>query len=147
MTEELKIFTEQLKGDRRQKIDTRLPPDFLDLVEKEVKTPSPVNVKAEAHILDDLLMLQLDVATDIEMPCSICNTSTIVPLQNKNILISIPLSELSTSIYDISGLVREEILLLIPQFIECKKGACPERKAINPFLKHEKKNFPFADLG
>ena len=143
----MQIFTEQLRDDRRQKFDTQLSPDFLDLHENEVKNQSPVIVKGEAYVLDDLLMLQFDLSTEIEMPCSICNATTKVPLQNKNILTSIPLSELPSSIYDATGVVREEIVMLIPQFVECKKGACPERKTLNPYLKQEKKNFPFADLG
>jgi uncharacterized metal-binding protein YceD (DUF177 family) len=146
MSEPLKIFTEQLRGDVREKIDVTLPSDFLDLHEKEIQTPAPVMVKGEVYTLDDLLMLSLSVATEVLMPCSICNTSTRVLLQNKNILISLPLSELPSSIYDASDLVREEIVMLLPQFVECKKGACPQRQELKPYLKKEAPNFPFADL-
>ena len=146
MTELLKIFTEQLRDNRREKIDIALPPDFLELHEKEIKTSSPVTVKGEVYVLDDLLMLSFDVSTEIEMPCSICNKIVKVPLKNKNILISIPLSELPSSIFDCSELVREEIVMLVPQFVECKKGACPERPELKPYLKKDPHNFPFADL-
>ena len=141
----IKIFTEQL-NETHQKFDTTFPSDFLDLHEKEIQTPSPVTVKGEAYVLDELLMITFEVATDIQLPCSICNKSTLVSLQNKNIIISIPLAELPSSIYDPTELIREEVVMLIPQFIECKKGACPERKSLDSYLKHEKKNFPFADL-
>jgi len=146
MPEQLKIFTEQLQNDRREKLNLSLPPDFLDLNEKEVKATSPVVIKGEVYVLDDLLMLAFDVSTEVEMPCSICNTSTKVPLQNKNILISIPLSELPSSIFDCSDLVREEIIMLLPQFIECKKGGCPRRQELKSYLKKDSQNFPFADL-
>lgn len=150
MVEQLKIFTQQLGYDQREKIDLTLPPEFLDLHEKEIKTPSPVVINGEAYVLDDLLMLSFNLSTEIEMPCSICNATTQVLLQNKNILISLPLSELPSSVYDYTDLIREEIVMLIPQFVECKKDACPERPRLKPFLKQEKKkesqNFPFADL-
>jgi uncharacterized metal-binding protein YceD (DUF177 family) len=144
--EQLKIFTQQLTNDHREKIDLTLPPDFLDLHEKEIKTPSPIKIKGEAYVLDDLLMLDFSLELEIEMPCSICNRPTRVALQNKNILISLPLSELPSSVFDCTDLVREETVMLLPQFVECKKGACPERARLKPFLKKEKKNFPFADL-
>ena len=148
--EQLKIFTEQLKDGRKEKIDLILAADFLDLTEKEIQTPSSITVKGEAYCLDDLLMISLEVETSIEMPCSICNSATQVPLQNKNILLSIPLSELPSAIYDYTDLLREEIIILIPQFVECKDGSCPERKELQPYLKTDNKvaphNFPFADL-
>lgn len=149
-SEQLKIFTEQLKDGRKEKIDLVLSSGFLDLTEQEIQTPYPVIVKGEAYCLDELLMIALDVETAIEMPCAICNSATRVPLQNKNILLSIPLSELPSAIFDYSDLLREEIIILIPQFVECQAGSCPERKEIQPYLKTDNKahshNFPFADL-
>lgn len=148
--EQLKIFTQQLRNGYKEKIDLKIAPDFLDLLEKEIRTPSPVMIKGEAYCIDDLLMIALDASTEIEMPCSICNTSARVLLENKNILLSIPLSELSSAIVDYTELLREELVMLIPQFIECNQQACPQRKEIQPYLKtsSEEKghNFPFADL-
>jgi uncharacterized metal-binding protein YceD (DUF177 family) len=148
--EQLKIFTEQLKGDRREKLDASLSPDCLDLHEKEITVPSPIVVQGEAYVVDDLLMLSLSVKTAVEMPCSICNAAVRVSIQNKDIFISIPLSELPSTIFDCSALVREEVLMLLPQFVECKEGACPERQTLKSYLKTGKKeetqNFPFADL-
>lgn len=150
MNEQLKIFTEQLRDGRKEKIDVVLSPDFLDLSEEEIQTPSEVRVQGEAYCLDDLLMLSLDVATEIEMSCSICNTDTRILLQNKNILLSMPLSELPSTIFDYTDLLREEIIMLIPQFVECTQGSCPQRKELQPYLKTNNKdhshNFPFADL-
>lgn len=133
--------------DREQKIDEILPPEFLQLHEKEIGTPTPITVKGQAEAQDDLLILTLEVATEVGMPCSICNVPTKVALQNKDIIITIPLSEIPSSAYDCTEVVREEVVMLLPQFVECKEGACPMRKEIKPFLKQEKKNFPFADLG
>ncbi|MGD0665665.1 MAG: hypothetical protein ABSA17_08085 [Rhabdochlamydiaceae bacterium] len=146
MNEQLKIFTERLRNDHHEKFDLALPPAFLELNEKEIRAESPVAVKGEAYVLDDLLMLSFNLSTDVEMPCSICNAPTKVRLQNKNILISLPLSELPSAVYDPTDLIREEVVMLIPQFVECKKGACPARKELNPYLKKETQNFPFADL-
>lgn len=146
MPEQLKIFTEQLRNDHREKLQLSLPPDFLDLHEKDVNATSPVAIKGEVYVMDDLLMLSFDLSTEVEMPCSICNKLVKIPLKNKNILISIPLSELPSSVFDCSELVREEIVMLIPQFVECKPGACPQRQELKSYLKKDSQNFPFADL-
>jgi uncharacterized metal-binding protein YceD (DUF177 family) len=146
MPELLKIFTEQLRNGHRQAIDVTLSPEFLDLHEKEIATPAPVVVKGEAYELEDFLMLEVSVDTEVEMPCSICNVPTRVPLTNKDIFISVPLSELPSSVFDCGELIREEVVILLPQFVECKKDACPKRAELKPFLKKDPLNFPFADL-
>lgn len=140
----MKIYIDRLHD--HEHFEATLPPAFLDLHEKDIATPAPVIVQGEASIVDDLLMLTLSVKTEIEMPCSICNAVTRVPLENKNILISIPLSEISSAVFDCTDAVREEVVMLIPPFVECKQGACPQRDTLRPFLKKETQNFPFADL-
>lgn len=150
MPEPLKIFTEQLRDERHEKIQATLPPEFLELSEKEVSACSPVVIEGEAYALDELLMVEVAVRAEIEMVCSVCNRPVRVTLENKNILISIPFSELPSSVFDCSTLIREEIVMLIPQFIECKQEGCPERQVLKQYLKSEKKheaqNFPFAGL-
>jgi uncharacterized metal-binding protein YceD (DUF177 family) len=150
MTEQLKIFTEQLQEGQKEIINLVLNPNFLELTEQEVKTPSPVHVEGEVYCIDDLLMLSLSFSTEIEMPCSICNKVARVPLQNKDIILSLPFSELPSPIFDYTQLLREEILILIPQFTECHPKGCPQRKELQPYLKTEDKkkppHFPFADL-
>lgn len=146
MAEQLKIFTQQLSEDARETINLTLAPDFLDLKEDELRASSPVKIEGEAYVLDDMLMVQLEVETTIEMPCSICNKMTKVQLENKNVVVSLPLSELPSSVFDYTDLLREEIVMLIPPFAECKKNGCPERASLKPKPKEPSQNFPFADL-
>ncbi len=146
MTEQLKIFTQQLSEEARETIDLTLAPDFLDLNEDELRASFPVKVEGEAYVLDDMLMIQLEVETAVEMPCAVCNKVAKIPLENKNVVISLPLSELPSSVFDYTDLLREEIVMLIPPFAECKKNGCPERTSLKSKLKETNQNFPFADL-
>lgn len=146
MNEQLFIFTDQLQEGEHERINLTLPPEFLDLSEEEIQTPSPVQVKGEAYCLDDLLILSLDVATEIEMPCSICNQTARIPLRNEAIHLSLALSDLPSSVFDYSNLLREEIIMLIPLFAECSGGSCPERKEIQPYLHKDRHHFPFKHL-
>jgi uncharacterized metal-binding protein YceD (DUF177 family) len=146
MKELLKIFTDQLQEGETETIDLTLPPEFLDLSEKDIQTPSPILVKGEAYVVDDLLIFSLSIQTEIEMLCSICNGMTRVSLENKNIDLSLSLSELPSSIFDYSDLLREEIIMLIPQFAECSEGSCPKRKELKNHLKQDPHYFPFKNL-
>lgn len=148
--EEFKIFTEQLRDGHKEKIDVTLDPDFLDLNEKEIQTPSKIKIQGEAYCLNDYLMLSIDISTEIMMSCAICNTATVVPLMNHTSDLSIPLSNLSSTVVDCTEQIREEIIMLIPPFVECSQGSCPQRKELQPYLKtknpHTSHNFPFAEL-
>lgn len=150
MKEQLKVFTEQLRNGHKEKIDISLSPDFLGLHEEGIQTTSNIAVQGEAYCVDDTLMLLLHFKTEIQMACSVCNAPTRLPLQNKNILLSFPLSALPSSVFDYSAHLREEIIILIPQFAECSQGSCPERKEMQSYLKttpnDNRHNFPFADL-
>lgn len=136
---------EQLEKGKKEKIEQTLSPKFLDISEKELQFKSPVHVQGEAYVITDHLILKFSVTTEAEMVCSVCNKPVQVPLLIREVSHSIPLPEIESSIFDYTGLVREEIVLHIPQFIECHQGKCPERPQINKFLK-KPGNFPFADL-
>ena len=144
---QLKILTDQLRDGKREKIEHILPPDFLGIQEPSLVFQSPIHLKGEAYATDEHLLLQLSAQTECEMPCSICNEMTLVPLKTEEIYHLIPFTDLKTPIFDFTELVREEIVLLIPLFVECRQGKCPDRKQVSKLMKkpsHE--HFPFADL-
>lgn len=150
MDSPLKIFTEQLRHGKREMIEHVLPSDLLDLNEPDISFHSPVHLKGEAYETDEHLILHLFAHTEVQMPCSVCNQMTVVPLQAEDIYHTIPLNELKSTIFDFTDIVREELVLLIPQFVECQEGKCPERSTVTKFMKSPKvsdeHHFPFADL-
>ncbi len=150
MHDQLTIFTERLCPGRPEKNDLTLPPEFLGLGEEDIRFSSPLTLQGEMCRMDDLILITLAAQMTIEMPCSICNTLTTLPLQNKNILLSIPLSDVPAGSFNYTDLLREEVIMSLPQFIECHEGACPKRKEVQSFLKSAEKQaptyFPFAEL-
>ena len=145
--EQLKIYTEQLRNGKRETLDLTLPSNFLDLHEQDLAFENPIQLKGEVYAADDQMIVHLKAKTEGKMPCSICNQITPLSLQTEDIYHTIPFNEISTQIFDLSDLVREEIVLFIPQFIECNHGHCPERPSVAKFIKEKSDHhFPFADL-
>jgi uncharacterized metal-binding protein YceD (DUF177 family) len=142
-----KIFTEQLKEGHKEEINLVSPPDFLDLQEAEITLSSPVTVQGEAYTTDSELVLHLQASTEVVLPCSICNEPAPLSLSANEIYFTIFLYDLKSAIYDYTHVIRDELLLLIPQFTECREGRCPSRKDLEKYQKKPHANSsPFADL-
>ncbi|MGR3973051.1 MAG: hypothetical protein QRY72_00500 [Candidatus Rhabdochlamydia sp.] len=149
MTEDLILFIDRLEEGQEELINHTLAGSFLGIHEEEIQTPHPVMIKGKASCICSFLMLSLEVSTVIVMPCSICNALTTVCLSNQDISYSLPLSDLPSSQFDYTELVREEIVMMIPQFTHCSQGNCPKREGINQYCKKNvpsSQNFPFAQL-
>jgi uncharacterized metal-binding protein YceD (DUF177 family) len=148
----LKIYIDRLKGGQTLKLEESLPPDFLDVHEEDLLFAEPVRLKGEAYLANEHLIIHLNIETTACLPCSICNDPVHLPISIKNIYLTEPLDEIKGAIFDITGEVRESILLQTPLFTECHGGKCPERDALQQFLKlpqnstEDIANFPFADL-
>jgi len=150
MESPLKIFTEQLRDGKREAFEYVLPPDFLDLSEPDLIFHSPIYLKGEVYATDEDLILQLSARTEVKMPCSICNEMTFATLKTEDLYHTILLDELKSTIFDFTPILREELIILIPHFVECQQGKCPERKVLAKFIKPKTvsphHHFPFADL-
>ncbi len=153
MEHELNIFVEQLSEGEPKKVNLSLPSDMLGVQENDLILESPISISGEIYITDHHLIIHLTAKTKAKMRCSICNELTDISL-DATIYESLPISELKSSIFDYSSLIKEELLLQLPLFCECQ-GNCPERIHLKSFLKEAqpKKNtssetthFPFADL-
>ena|ERR1700722_3170400 len=142
----LKIYIDRLKGGQTLAIDESLPPDFLDLHEKDLVFLEPIRLKGEAYLANEHLIIHLNIQTVVRLPCNICNDSVCIPLAVKNIYLTEPLAQIKSAIFDLTGEVRESILLQAPSFAECHSGKCPERANLKQFLKEDIAHFPFADL-
>lgn len=154
MHDQLKIYIESLKTGNEEALSLLVSSDFLEISEKEVSVAPQVSVKGTAYVTGEALILSLDCQTSIYLPCSICNTPTKVEIRTGSFTHSESLSDLPSSVFDYSQIVREELLLLIPHFVECQEGKCPERKELKTFMKEKATqpsqsldvHFPFKDL-
>jgi uncharacterized metal-binding protein YceD (DUF177 family) len=101
------------------------------------------------------LILKIKIQTKAMMPCSICNELTEIDIDIPDFYHTEPVQDIPGSVLDYSDIIREDILLEIPQFCECQ-GKCPERENVKKYFKDSNKqekvsavknvHFPFSEL-
>ncbi len=151
--EAFKIYVDRLRDGQECRIEESFDPAFLNVDEKELRFTGKVKVSGEAYLTKDSLILHFDtIEAAAEMPCLICNEWTDVKVLLEGVTHVESLADIKGAIFDYSGVLREEIILEIPNFLECNEGACPRRKDIEKFIKKpenadQKDTYhPFADL-
>lgn len=137
-----KIYVDRLRFGQEVEIEGEVSPNFLDIHEKDLVFKDPVTIKGKAYLADENLVMQLALRTKCYLPCAICGELTEVPLNVENFYHIVPLSEIKGRIFDLSEVLREEILLEVPSFVECHDNACPMRDEIKRFLKKEDHESP-----
>jgi uncharacterized metal-binding protein YceD (DUF177 family) len=150
MDEKFKIFLEQLKSGRTERIDIACDSAFLGVKEEDLHFEGPVQVTGEAYLADDELILHFDARAKAIIPCSICNEPVEVEAGVNGFYHAEPVAEIKTGSFNYQEILREAILLEVPQFVECE-GSCPQRKQVDKYLKkpktHDDQGYqPFADI-
>ncbi len=156
MSDNFIIYIYRLKDGQIFNLHEECPSQFLDVQEDELAFLSPVKIDGKAYLTKDHLVLQLHIAVQFVMPCSICNEKISIPMEVKSFYHVEPLENMKSPLFNYREILREAILLQLPAFAECQNGQCPEREALTPFLKKEAKKgvstkkdpiyYPFADL-
>ena len=148
-----RIYVEQLRDGHSEKLNETLAPDFLEVHEADLSFVDPVIVSGEAYLADNELILRMDISTKATMPCRICNELIKVDIQIPGLYSAVPMDEIKSAVYDFRGLLREVIILEVPNLVECNQGQCPTRDEVKKFFKNEKDDQsdedgyrPFADL-
>ncbi|MCE5319140.1 MAG: DUF177 domain-containing protein [Parachlamydia sp.] len=153
MDDAFKIYVEQLRDGHVEKLEESFSSEFLDIHEKELSFKGPVAFQGEAYLANDDLVMRFSASCHCQLPCVICNKPVQQELKVENHYHNAPLAEVKSGIYHFREILREIILLEVPQFAECE-GGCPERKEIAQYLKEpsskdeeEEEGYqPFADL-
>ncbi len=122
-----RIYVDRLRQGETQEITHCYEPNELEL------STSPVTVQIRAYSTDDHLILHLDIETTAQIPCKICNDPINVPIKIENQTHVEPHENIRSRVYDFTPLVKENLILALPQFAECE-GDCPERANLKDFL-------------
>jgi uncharacterized metal-binding protein YceD (DUF177 family) len=155
MDERFKIYIDQLRDGEVENLLEEFSPEFLDVNEPDLKFIDPINLRGEAYLAENMLMLHLDIKTACMIPCSICNESVKVPIEIIGFYHAVPLDEIKGGIFYFQEMLRETILLNTPILAECNQGKCPQRTSLQKYLKPESSSgsregddgyHPFADL-
>lgn len=152
MSEALRIYVDRLRHQDVELINETVPPDFIGVDDKDLRFTDPVNVTGEAYLAQDELVLKLAVSTVAQMPCSICNQLTAIPIEIE-LTNAEPIQGLKRGFFDLGDMIREAVLLDVPLVVECHEGHCPARSEVEPYLKKKKSGQspedgyqPFSDL-
>jgi len=140
---ELTIYIDRLADGQEEVFEGTIPTSFLG---EDPQFQETLTLSGKAYVTGDHLILKLEASTAAWLPCSICNEPTLVPLTLTNFYHAESTKEIP-SVFDFSVLLRDDLLLQLPQFTECK-GKCPERATIEKFLKEPTTGaqFPFSIL-
>lgn len=145
------IYVEQLRNGNHVTIDEEVPPNFLDVNEKELFFTGTVSIQGETYLAGDSLIFHLALIAHGVLPCTICNQPVQKEIDIVNFYHAEPVEELRGGIFNFKEVVREAILLEVPAFAECQ-GECPKRKELKKYLKPSEKKaeeegyHPFKDL-
>lgn len=137
MSEDLKIYIDRLRDWKVEKLDCSLSPESIDLADSEISFPENVHVKGEAYTAEDTLVLHLNIQAVSEVPCIVCNQAARKEIILNGVYHTIPIAEVKSGMFHMGELIREDIMLEAPAFLECNLGNCPERTSIDKYLKKE----------
>lgn len=133
-----KIYVDRLRNGRDEDIEEILSPEFLDFNEEDVHFEDRIKIQGNAAVVDETLVLRLGIETQMVIACCICNEKVKVPVGPITFLHIEPLVAIKSAIFDFKEVLREAILLEIPQKSECNQGNCPERELIKKYFSKSK---------
>lgn len=130
------INTDRLKKSQelKVKLEFEVGSAFLCVQDQEIKFGDRVSVSGEVYIVDEELILHLNMEAAAILVCNICNGEAHTQIQINDVYHVVDLKEIKSPLFDFSSVIREEILLEIPRFVECNGGNCPDRELIKPYL-------------
>jgi len=139
MKQSVKIYIERLRGGKNEEILEKLDPAFLDISEKEVAFKEPIEVKGEAYLAEDWLIIRLSIVAYVELQCALCCERFRYAINLEDMLHEEPLENIREATYDLLPLIRESILLEIPFYPQCGITKCNNRQEVEKFLKKDNK--------
>lgn len=147
MNDIFKIYIDRLKTKEAEEFDIKVDPSFLKANESELTFNKLVEVKGKTYLAQNDLVIDLNAKAYYNMPCSICNELAENFLEIEHFIKVVELSSIKDAVFDFSSILRDEILLQLPQFIECNFGNCSKRNEIKQYFKKDnEKHFPFQDI-
>jgi DUF177 domain-containing protein len=148
MSDDFKIYIDRLRNEEIDSFKFEIDPSFLDINENELTFDRKILISGKSYLADDNLVIDLNAKTYYNMPCAFCSELIEKFLQIEHFTQVISLDTIKDAIFNFSDILRNEILLNIPQFIECDLNQCKERKNLAKYLKKDPNEgyYPFKEL-
>ncbi|SCA64226.1 Uncharacterized protein SCG7086_CT_00040 [Chlamydiales bacterium SCGC AG-110-P3] len=154
----LAVYVDRLRGGGIQSLEAELGPEYLAVDDSEARIKASTRVTGEASLAVEELLIRFSAATSVHVPCTVCTRDVVVPVEVTDCCHVVSEDECPHGIYDVAPLVREELVMALPRFVECE-GHCPERSAVNGYISDKESSAsgrdtnepadgyrPFADL-
>jgi len=151
-TASLRIHVEQLENGGSLEIKETLPASlFMEVEDEELSFPGNVEVEGKAYLADSHVVVHFSLKCQAKLLCTVCNEPFTLPIEISNAYITRDAEELNGGVYPYGEDIKEEILLKIPAYAQCKEEGCPQRNVVSPFLKlpsakADEVYYPFKDL-
>jgi hypothetical protein len=132
-----RIYLDRLKplGSAVEEFDETVPPEFIGVDDRELRFEAPVHFSGKAYLAGKNCIIQVSVETEASQPCPICGAWGRTPIQLRQVTIPVEEEHIHGGVLDLRGPLREEIVMAVPQFVECRPEGCPERAEIARYLK------------
>lgn len=120
---------------REEPLVAALPSSIIDVSDSEMRFETPINVVGRAYAAADDIIVELAIDTEVMQPCRICNAWTAHPVNLDKVLFHVHSNECSNDQLDLVPLIREEVLLAVDGYVECRDTGCPDRDQLSHYLK------------
>lgn len=138
MEDWFKIYIERLR-EKPERHSLTVSPDFLEVHEPFLQFPYPIELKIYHYLADQVLICEWQIKAKFSTICSICAEPCEGVIAIDSYSHAEELANIPQSVFNFKDLLRDTILLHIPQYIECCGGNCPKREAMFAYLVKEKK--------
>ena len=133
--EELELYIDRFKAGEYKDFSLLAKPAIMESADNEASFEKDLIIKGSATIANDHLILNIAIDTDFINYCTICNEPITHPLHIKENHMAFSLKKMKSGVFSLKETIRELVFLNLPRFSECE-GNCPERAAIDKYLKN-----------
>jgi uncharacterized metal-binding protein YceD (DUF177 family) len=140
MLNRFRIRIDGCVGEEPVFLEEILAPSLVDLPEgDECSVLSPIQVRGNIYKTDDWVILEAEVDTSIQMPCSTCNEPFEYSIHIDSWKVQENISSIKEGFWDLTEQLREAIVLEFPFLAVCGNGSCTNVDRIRPYLKSDVK--------
>lgn len=146
MKHPFKISLSRLEKEGICTFEERVDGDFLEVVERELAYPDPIDVWGSLTLAGSALLITFSLRAKAQSPCIICGKSVKIGVDLNDVCHAEPLDDIRGEVFDYSHIIRDVILIETEPYGECG-GNCPEREHLDQYFKKDTgAQSPFKDL-
>lgn len=135
----MRIYIDRLKEGQEQLFHEMVEcSEIFDVEEVGALALKPVDLAFKAYLAGHELVIEWQsIKAACRVNCTVCNEPFEFPIVIEEGRHIEPVSSIRGAVFNPSSLVREQILLEVPSYAECKEGACPERETLKRYIDKE----------